>query len=766
MSCGSFLLAQKNSPDGWQRLDGDLNAVRFSSNGNIFICGTNGIIMRSLDSGTTWQQPYCPFSGILNGIADLGNGIVLAVGENGEIVRSIDTGKTWNIVQSGVSAGLFSLYFTKDKICFIGGANGTILRSTDIGLSWQQIQSNASKTIRSLFADNGWLYSLCDGGEVELSQDNGLTWKATANSKVSVCSNNSLACQAVNIYKYGNGPLQAVLYNFMRISTNRGVSWEQSSPLVTDDQVASFEQISDTRILYTSSSKKLRIYDIDKGSSEDCTYPNVLNIPLNFSNVSFYGNIGIAVGPEKRILKSTDNGGTWYFFSYCESQSKFSSLQQMQAVDDDHYFALGTKQPIYHTTDGGSTWLPNNPAPAPELEMVNIGATHFFDKNTGIVARSGMQTSLRKNGLLRSFDGGSNFSTFQELSVPDNLHYFFTDKMNGLEISFIPTLTLLDSENIVNRSLCRTTIDGGFTWTLTKFADTVRFTSTAQGNGTQIIVGGRQPVGYKGVNGTNKIYYGGARIYHTSDTGKTWEQQNFNNIAYLRSIAFVSDNTFIAVGLLRDTAQNAGITLGLGIILKTTNSGISWSVLDSNSLPDFSSIAFANDGLTGFATGFNGTFLSTTDGGESWARNDFATDKTLNEITALTPKTVIITGAQGMILKKAPKQILSNVEEQNDYNLGVPVWLRSPYPNPFSNKIHIESLWQNRLGASNTTLKIYSATGVMIEDLSNYLSANQGTYYEQQTIQWSPTNLSAGMYFVVIQGGGYAKAMPVFYIGE
>ena len=93
-----------------------------------------------------------------------------------------------------------------------------------------------------------------------------------------------------------------------------------------------------------------------------------------------------------------------------------------------------------------------------------------------------------------------------------------------------------------------------------------------------------------------------SKIYTTQDGGATWAQAYSDSMHSLTSATFIDDTTVIAVGY--------------GIILRSGNSGRSFTVVKENG--DFyQSIDFATTQL-GYTVGYQGEVSKTTDRGSSW----------------------------------------------------------------------------------------------------------------------------------------------------
>jgi photosystem II stability/assembly factor-like uncharacterized protein len=98
-------------------------------------------------------------------------------------------------------------------------------------------------------------------------------------------------------------------------------------------------------------------------------------------------------------------------------------------------------------------------------------------------------------------------------------------------------------------------------------------------------------------------------ILHTTDTGKTWNQQTSNSTSYtLTAVSFISPTTGVAVG-------------SAGRILRTVNGGQTWGSIaaDTDNLKQLNDVFF-QDATRGWIVGNNGLILRSNNGGASWTR--------------------------------------------------------------------------------------------------------------------------------------------------
>jgi photosystem II stability/assembly factor-like uncharacterized protein len=184
----------------------------------------------------------------------------------------------------------------------------------------------------------------------------------------------------------------------------------------------------------------------------------------------------------------------------------------------------------------------------------------------------------------------------------------------------------------------------------------------------------------------------GGTILHTTDQGETWSTQNSGTDKPLYSVFFKDDSsgTVVGGGIILNTT-NGGLTWeiqftpsskfsssgslfasspqtdyllnvvfvnslngyavgGSGKLLRTTDGGKTWTSQTTGTTNDLWAIAFA-DAQNGFAVGTFGTILRTTDGGTSWNIINSGTDNHLYAVRFSDASTGIVVGAKGTVLR-------------------------------------------------------------------------------------------------------------------
>lgn len=159
-----------------------LTSVFFVNARDGWAVGHDSVILRSEDSGTSWQKVYQDtrlekplldvwFENPKHGIA---------VGAYGLFLETHDGGKTWK--ERSISQDDFHLYSISaipGKAWFIAGESGSVYRSVDKGKSWTRLSLSYQGTFfGSLAVQHGRLLVFGMRGRVFASDDLGENWKS------------------------------------------------------------------------------------------------------------------------------------------------------------------------------------------------------------------------------------------------------------------------------------------------------------------------------------------------------------------------------------------------------------------------------------------------------------------------------------------------------------------------------------------------------------------------------------------------------------
>ncbi|MCZ7556079.1 MAG: YCF48-related protein [Bacteroidia bacterium] len=127
-------------------------------------------------------------------------------------------------------------------------------------------------------------------------------------------------------------------------------------------------------------------------------------------------------------------------------------------------------------------------------------------------------------------------------------------------------------------------------------------------------------------------------VFHSSDGGRTWLEQ-INTEYTLWDIDFADAQHGIAVG-------------SFGIILHTSDAGVTWNYLDAEIQDDLHAVVYT-DAANAVITGANGILLRTSTGGLSWQKSTIGTNRRIMDITAIPGGggSLIAVGDNGTLLR-------------------------------------------------------------------------------------------------------------------
>jgi len=282
-------------------------------------------------------------------------------------------------------------------------------------------------------------------------------------------------------------------------------------------------------------------------------------------------NTGWVVGSNGTILKTTNGGNSW-----AVQQSNLSiNIYSVCFTDSLHGWVCGPDGNILKTTNGGENWIQK-----PSGVSENINSILFVSESDGFAVTGDWYNGYPYSGrILKTTDGGETWT----IKLFDDSHGFidlyFYDKYNGW--------------------IC-------------------------------------------GSNGAT---------YKTTNGGNSWSYINANSSYWLFSIFYPSPNIGYVVGGNSNS----------DFISKSTNSGNTWNQI-RESFQDQAMIGayFIND-LEGWVCGFNGVMLKTTNAGISWSRETLQTDKELREIFFVDSVGYCV-GFSGTFMKYNYSQPTSNIQ--------------------------------------------------------------------------------------------------------
>jgi hypothetical protein len=197
------------------------------------------------------------------------------------------------------------------------------------------------------------------------------------------------------------------------------------------------------------------------------------------------------------------------------------------------------------------------------------------------------------------------------------------------------------------------------------------------------------------------------------------------------------------------------------IILKSTNSGLNWSIVQNSfqfGYHDYNDVKFVNEstGYVVMGRDTKGYIIRTTDAGLSWVQtfeligNGTSEPGSLTCISILNDRHMWVGGYNGTIV--------STVSPVGIQSVGAEIPIHSSlfqnYPNPFNPQTKIKfDIPSNVKGqTSNVKLIIYDLLGREVTTLVDE-ELKPGTY----EVDWDCSNYSSGVYFYKIITEGFVE---------
>lgn len=277
----------------------------------------------------------------LTSVAEV-NGVLIAVGARGLIALSDDDGKSWDQVASPVSSDLLDLDFPDDKHGWIVGHDGVVLRTTDGGYSWQKQYDGwqAHEMFRRHFTElqeTGYEMAAAYLNVVELNYKDG-----PEQALMDVWFRNPKEGFAVGTF----GTLMA--------TSDGGKNWSSWMERIDNPEVLHYNAIAGDKDGVFLASERGKIYRLNAaGSKFDAL---ITGYSGTFFTISVHGDDVIAAGLRGTIYHSADGGDSWLQIDSGIS----SSITDSRALGDERFLLASIDGRIF-TLDAETGKLERHP---------------------------------------------------------------------------------------------------------------------------------------------------------------------------------------------------------------------------------------------------------------------------------------------------------------------------------------------------------------------------------------------------------------------
>lgn len=156
-----------------------------------WVCGFQGMVIRTTDGGLTWAGSYIPNADHMESIHFRSSNIGYTSGVSG-LFKSMDGGASWFDITPSGATDLWGSYFYDDNIGVVlgGGCNGTqnFWRTTDGGSSWNLFTGNLANsglTDAIIYNPAGEGYA-SSSGRIWKTSDGGVSWNVFATTGANI----------------------------------------------------------------------------------------------------------------------------------------------------------------------------------------------------------------------------------------------------------------------------------------------------------------------------------------------------------------------------------------------------------------------------------------------------------------------------------------------------------------------------------------------------------------------------------------------------
>jgi photosystem II stability/assembly factor-like uncharacterized protein len=367
-----------------------------------------------------------------------------------------------------------------------------------------------------------------------------------------------------------------------------------------------------------------------------------------------------------------------------------SILYSIDLYDANHITAVGSDGIILQSDDGGSSWRT-----LPSGTTDNLRRVRWHSPALGVILGNG-------GVVLKSTDGGASWQKLNT-GIPDALYdVHFFDENNWMVVG--------------RASLVLTTTDAGASWDVGD-PDMNNYNEIAFRGDLGIIAGNK---------GT---------IMTTEDGGQRWRERTSGTSSELTSVSIGDDSTAIIVG-------------ANGTILRTQNKGRTWQKMTA-SIPISSYRMSGVHHLTrdrAVICGYFGVILWSTDAGLTWEPQESNTQQNLEGLAFIDEKIGVVSGSNGTILRTNTAGTLG-VTHLAD---AVPAAsaISDAWPHPLSQRAQA----QVRIAVSHEGPAHFGVYDLLGRERVNLISRvlDAGTY----AVQWNPSTLSNGVYLYRLESHG------------
>ena len=270
-------------------------------------------------------------------------GVQWAVGNNGTILKTTDTGVTWESLNTGVTVNLKGIYQPASNQFWAAGDAGTVIVTSDAGSTWMLRSPPTTTNLSDIFArGSGTAYVIGETGTCFFSTDWGMNWESRLvptsedlNAGIGPTSGTSLHALV--------GGNNGVIYK----TIDAGVNWDTISSGTTNN-IYGFGFGANGRVFAVGAGGTLLMSTSAGNTWQAIQVPTSEDLH-SLSSSGQNSNWLVVCGSNGTVIKSTNAGDTWYLQSTPTTETLSSALAATNSI----HFAVGNNGIVIKTIDGG-----------------------------------------------------------------------------------------------------------------------------------------------------------------------------------------------------------------------------------------------------------------------------------------------------------------------------------------------------------------------------------------------------------------------------
>lgn len=316
----------------------------------------------------------------------------------------------WQQADNGITNHVYTAIGSNGENIFIGSGSANLYGSVDNGLTWNTVTNGISGMVTMLATSNGNLFAVTVNG-VYLSNNNGATWSLQNNGLASNFAGQSIFVDGDTLFSGG--------YYEVYYSVNKGSTWTvRNTGFPPNARVQSFAKKGNTVFagtngygLYKTTNNGLN-WSLTGIGGQQVPFSEVKSVYVFDSKVyaSFSGTLYV----------SSDNGATWTTATNGLNGAYVNCITHRGGT-----LFVGTYTGIFHSLDGGSTWVNINAnLTNPAITHIGFNSSKIFicAQNVAIYVRDLQQVlsleALSSNKELTIYPNPANEKL--TVSLPEN----------------------------------------------------------------------------------------------------------------------------------------------------------------------------------------------------------------------------------------------------------------------------------------------------------------------------------------------------------